>query len=121
MSVLETAPLSIMVLDTALKISRATNEAARMFGLSRPVASPHISQCRLPDNFPSLAPICNDTLILGEPITKEFNSNESRFKLTSSPFFDMRGQMKGVTIVVSEFPGLALELDLILDHAPIFA
>ncbi|WP_299783109.1 chemotaxis protein CheB [uncultured Roseobacter sp.] len=120
MSVLETAPLAIMVLDTALQISQATNAAAEMFGLSRPVSNPHVSQCVLPENCPSLAPICNETLKLGEPISREFTSRGSRFKLTCSPFFDMRGQMKGSTMVVSEFPGLAQELDLILDHAEIF-
>jgi two-component system CheB/CheR fusion protein len=120
MSVLETAPLAIMVLDTALQISQATNAAAEMFSLTRPVANPHISQCVVPENFPSLAPICNETLTLGEPISKEFTSRGGRYKLTCSPFFDMRGQMKGVTMVVSEFPGLAQELDLILDNAQIF-
>ncbi|WP_298912366.1 chemotaxis protein CheB [uncultured Roseobacter sp.] len=120
MSVLETAPLAIMVLDTALQISQATNAAAEMFGLSRPVSNPHISQCVLPENCPSLAPICNETLKLGEPISREFTSRGARFKLTCSPFFDMRGQMKGSTMVVSEFPGLAQELELILDHAEIF-
>lgn len=120
MSVLETAPLAIMVLDTALQISQATNAAAEMFGLSRPVSNPHVSQCVLPDNCPILAPICNETLKLGEPISREFTSRGSRYKLTCSPFFDMRGQMKGSTMVVSEFPGLAQELDLILDHAEIF-
>ncbi|WP_300055384.1 chemotaxis protein CheB [uncultured Roseobacter sp.] len=120
MSVLETAPLAIMVLDTALQISQATNAAAEMFGLTRPVSNPHISQCVLPENCPSLAPICNETLKLGEPISREFTSSGARYKLTCSPFFDMRGQMKGSTMVVSEFPGLAQELDLILDHAEIY-
>ncbi|MFK7868059.1 MAG: chemotaxis protein CheB [Roseobacter sp.] len=120
MSVLETAPLSIMVLDTALQISQATNAAAAMFHLSRPVSNPHISQCVMPESFPSLAPICNETLKLGAAISKEFTSKGSRFKLTCSPFFDMRGQVKGVTMVVSEFPGLAQELDLILDSGQIY-
>lgn len=120
MSVLETAPLAIMVLDTALQISQATNAAAEMFSLSRPVSNPHVSQCVLPENFPALAPICNETLKLGEPISHEFTSRGGRFKLTCSPFFDAHGQMKGSTMVVSEFPGLAQELDLILDHAEIF-
>ena len=107
MSVLETAPLAIMVLDTALQISQATNAATKMFNLSRPVDNPHISQCKLHENFPSLAPICNEALKLGEPLCSEFNSGGSRFKLTCSPYFDMRGQIKGVTMVISEFPGLA--------------
>lgn len=120
MSVLETAPLSIMVLDTALQISQATNAASDMFSLARPIAHPHISQCVLPEGFPSLAPICNETLKLGESAMKEFNAGGSRFKLNCSPFFDMRGQVKGVTIVVSEFPGLAQELDQILDDFNVF-
>lgn len=120
MSVLETAPLAIMVVDTALQISQVTHAAAEMFKLSRPISSPHVSQCILPENCPPLAPICNETLKLGEPITKEFTSDGGRYKLTCSPFFDMRGQMKGATMVVAEFPGLARELDLILDHAEIY-
>ncbi|QJF51015.1 chemotaxis protein CheB [Roseobacter ponti] len=120
MSVLETAPLSIMVLDTALQISQATIAATEMFSLTRPVASPHVSQCVMPDSFPALAPICNETLKLGETIHKEFSSGGSRYKLTCSPFFDMRGQMKGVTIVISEFPGLAMELDAILEFGQIY-
>ncbi|XDA99621.1 chemotaxis protein CheB [Sulfitobacter sp. LCG007] len=119
MSVLETAPLAIMVLDPALQIVQATNAAAELFGLARPIANPHVSQCSLPENFPSLAPICSETLKLGEAVDKEFKSRGAQVKLTCSPFFDMRGQMKGVTLVVSEFPGMALEMDMLLDHAQI--
>lgn len=115
MSVLETAPLAIMVLDTALQISQATNAAATMFSLARPVSNPHISQCILPEDFPSLAPICNETLKLGTAITHELTSKGSRYKVICSPFFDMRGQVKGVTMVVSEFPGLAQDLEVILE------
>lgn len=120
MSVLETAPLAIMVLDTALQISQATNAAATLFSLALPVSNPHVSQCILPEDFPALAPICNETLKLGTVITREFTSKGSRFKVICSPFFDMRGQVKGVTIVVSEFPGLAQELDIILDKGGIY-
>ena len=120
MSVLETAPLAILVLDTALQITQATYAATDLFGLTRPVSGPHVSQCVTPSNFPNLARVCSDTLRLGETTTKEFTSGASRFKLTSSPFFDMRGQIKGVTLVISEFPGLAQELDLILDHGEMF-
>jgi two-component system CheB/CheR fusion protein len=98
-SVLQIAPLAIMVLDTALQISQATNAAAEMFNLSKPVSNPHVSQCELPFNFPNLAPICNETLKLGDVISREFTSGMSRYKLTCSPFFDIRGQIKGITMV----------------------
>jgi two-component system CheB/CheR fusion protein len=109
-----------MVLDTALQIIQATDAAATLFGLSRPVGTPHVSQCVLPPDYPSLAPICSETLRMGEAVQQEFSSEGTRLKLTCSPFFDARGQMKGVTMVLSEFPGLAHELDLILDSANIF-
>jgi two-component system CheB/CheR fusion protein len=118
--VLETAPLAIMVLDTALQITQATNAAADMFSLSLPIANQHVSTCRLPDNFPMLASICSEALTLGEPITRSFSSARSQIKLTASPFFDMRGQMKGVTMVVARFPGLAAELEMVLSRSDIF-
>ncbi|WP_424928109.1 chemotaxis protein CheB [Amaricoccus tamworthensis] len=115
-SVLETTPLSILVLDTALQVSQATNAAVKMYGLSLPIASPHVSQCVLPENFPALAPICSEALHLGEPAEREFSSEGVRYKLSCSPFFDMKGQVLGITIVVSDFPGIVQELDVILNQ-----
>ena len=101
-SVLETAPLAILVIDSALQISQATREAVNRFNLSVPLTHPHVSQCFLPDGFPALAQLCSETLKMGEQQTVECVSNGKPTYLSCSPFYDMHGQIQGVTLVVME-------------------
>ncbi|MEQ6202154.1 chemotaxis protein CheB [Sulfitobacter sp. HNIBRBA2951] len=120
-SVIESTPLAIIVMDNALQISQATNAAANRFAIRRPISSPHISQCVLPKGYPSLAPLCSEALKVGETVTTEFNSNDTRVLLTCSPYFNVHGQILGVTMVVTEFPGLAREMELLLNNSMLFA
>lgn len=101
-SVLETAPLAILVIDSALQVSQATRAAVTRFKLTLPLTSPHISQCFLPEGFPALAPLCAETLKLGEQRSAACTSNNKPLNLSCSPFFDMHGQIQGVTLVVME-------------------
>lgn len=101
-SVLETAPLAILVIDNALQVSQATRAAVARFKLTMPLANPHISQCFLPEGFPALAPLCSDTLKLGEQKSVECTSEGKPIHLSCSPFFDMHGRIQGVTLVVME-------------------
>ncbi len=101
-SVLETAPLAILVIDNALQVSQATREAVTRFKLEMPLANPHISQCFLPDGFPALAPLCSETLKLGDQQSVECISDGKPVHLSCSPFFDMHGRIQGVTLVVME-------------------
>jgi len=109
-SVLQSAPLAIIVTDSALQVRQATAAAAKLFGIKLPITSPHISQCALPPGYPSLAPICSEALKLGETSVHEFTSCGTRVLLSCSPYFDLNGQILGLTMVVSEFPGLAREM-----------
>ena len=119
-SILESAPIAILVLDSALQISQASGSAVDLFKLNRPLSSPHISQCTLPSGFPPLAPICSETLRLGEKISNDFTSRSALVQITTSPFFDGRGQIQGVTMVVTTFPSLAAEMELILNSSNFF-
>ncbi len=119
-SVIESTPLAIIVMDNALQISQATNAAAKRFSIRRPISNPHISQCVLPEGYPSLAPICSEALKVGETVSAEFNSNDTRVLLTCSPYFNIHGQILGVTMVVTEFPGLAREMELLLNNSKIY-
>ena len=101
-SVLETAPLAILVIDNALQVSQATRAAVGRFKLTTPLANPHISQCFLPDGFPALAPLCSETLKLGEQNSVECVSDSRPIHLSCSPFFDLHGRIQGVTLVVME-------------------
>ncbi|WP_306114465.1 MULTISPECIES: chemotaxis protein CheB [unclassified Roseovarius] len=118
MSILESAPLAIVVVDSAFQIIQATRRALDMFNIRRPIATPHISHCALPEGFPSLAPICSEALQMGETVTREFTTNGNSVKLSCSPYFEENGQIQGATIVVSEFPRMAREMEMILqtDH-----
>ena len=106
-SVLESTPLAIIVVDSAFQIIQATKPAIEIFDIRRPLGSPHISQCALPEGYPSLAPICSEALQMGETIEREFDAGDSRIKLSCSPYFVENGQVQGATIVITGFPDRA--------------
>ena len=116
-SVLENAPIAVLVMDTALQITQATYKARDRFDLRRPLSTPHISQCTLPDGFPALGPICLECLGTGLTDTREFTAGTDRVILTCAPYFDTNGQIMGVTLCVSEYTGLAREMETILDSS----
>ena len=113
-SVLQSTPLAILVTDSALQITQATLAAAELFEIKQPISHPHISQMRLPDGYPALAPICSETLKLGSTTEHEFSSSGTRVLLSCTPYFDVNGKILGLTIVVTQFPGLAKEMEMIL-------
>lgn len=119
-SVLSSAPLVILVTDTALQITQATQEATEMFGLTTPASGPHISQCVLPDGFPALAHLCSEAMQNGVKVVRDFDSNGAQVSLICSPSFNNHGKVSGVTLVVSAFPGLADEMDMILKTKGIY-
>lgn len=114
-SVLQSTPLAILVTDSALQITQATSSAAELFGIRQPIATPHISQIVLPDGYPALAPICSETLRLGATTEREFSSDGTRVVLSCTPYFDVHGKILGLTMVATQFPGLAREMELILN------
>ncbi|MGY3436871.1 MULTISPECIES: chemotaxis protein CheB [unclassified Marinovum] len=116
-SVLQSTPLAIIVTDSALQITQATVAASELFHIKRPITRPHISQCELPDGYPSLAPICIEALKLGQTVAQQVTSLGKRVLISCSPYFDSQGQILGLTMVVvtTDFPALAREMDMILD------
>jgi len=114
-SVLQSTPLAIIVTDSALQITQATNAASELFKIAQPIATPHISQTSLPDGYPALAPICSETLRLGGTTNHEFSSNGTRVMLSCTPYFDVHGKILGLTMVVTQFPALAREMEAILE------
>ncbi|WP_370401337.1 PAS domain-containing protein [Sulfitobacter sp. JB4-11] len=112
--VLRSAPLVILVTDTALQITQATQEAINLFGLSSPTTGPHISQSVLPHGFPALSHLCSESMRQGEKTVRDFDSNGEHVSLICSPYFNSHGKVSGVTLVVTRFPGLAIEMDTVL-------
>lgn len=118
-SILESTPLAIVVTDSALQIKQASKEAMDIFQIKAPLATPHISQCILPEGYPSLAPLCSEALKLGTILSEEFMAVGNRVKLTFSPYFDQQGQISGVTFVTTMFPVLADEMEMLLDNSSV--
>ncbi len=118
-SVLQSTPLAILVTDSALQITQATTAASEMFSLKQPITTPHVSQAVLPEGFPALSPICSETLQLGTTTNHEFSSKGNRIVLSCTPYFDAHGKILGLTMVVTQFPGLAREMEMILEASHI--
>lgn len=116
-SVLQNSPLAMLVTDNALQVTQCTDSAAKLFDLAMPIVSPHISQCALPEGYPALSATCSECLRLGEIMSHEFSHRGARVLLTCSPYFNAQRQISGVTVVVTEFPGMASEMEMILRSA----
>ena len=85
-SVLETAPLVILVLDKDLQVSQATATGPNMFGLRRPMMHPHINQCHLPGSIPPLGIMCSRVIATGVAETIEADVDRDRVSLCCAPF-----------------------------------
>jgi two-component system CheB/CheR fusion protein len=119
-SILQSTPFAILVTGSALQISQATMAASDLFCINRPIATPHISQLTLPEGYPALAPICSETLRLRTTTEHGFSSQGAHAILMCTPYFDVNGKILGLTIVVTQFPGLALEMEALFETSHIF-
>ncbi|MEL6959880.1 MAG: CheR family methyltransferase, partial [Pseudomonadota bacterium] len=122
-SVLQSAPLPIIVTDSALQITQMTAAASDLFQIRTPQQTPHVSQANLPEGYPALAPICSEALRLGQTTTHEFNSKGDQVILTCTPYFDEHGKILGLTMVVTILPNVAAEaaeLKMLLEMKRIF-
>jgi len=119
-SVLESAPMAILVLDKALQVTQATLAAAELFQIPARATTPHVSQCVLPEGFPGLAPFCSEALRLGAANSIEFTSDGDQVRMSCAPFFEPSGKIRGVTLLVTKFPGLADRMELLLESSGIF-
>ncbi|WP_281983176.1 chemotaxis protein CheB [Thalassorhabdomicrobium marinisediminis] len=118
-SILHNTPLAILVTDSALQITQATDAACEVFTIPRPINQVHISQVSVPQGYPSLAALCSDALQAGKPVEQEFSSHGTQIKMSCAPYFDDFGKTLGLTLVVTQFPGLALEMEMILSNTRI--
>ena len=90
----------MLIIDMALQIKTANDEAIELFGLRRPIERPHISHLRLPEGFPRLSELCSEAMHLGVTRSAEVSSDGNVYVLRCSPFYNEDGQMRGATIFV---------------------
>ena len=95
-----TAP--IMILDVALQITKASDTAIQLFNLRKPLENPHLSHCRLPEDFPFLTEFVAETLKLGKKQRAEFSSGGKYYTSESSPIYNADGKLRGATLMLTE-------------------
>ena len=95
-----TAP--ILILDVALQITKASDSAIELFNLRKPLENPHLSHCRLPEDFPFLTEFVAETLKLGIKHRTEFTAGRTFYTCESSPIFSSDGHLRGATLILSE-------------------
>ena len=113
----------MLIIDMALQIKTANDEAVELFSLRRPVERPHISQLLLPPGFPRLSELCSEAMHLGETRSAEVVSDRGFYVVRCSPFYNEDGQMRGATIFVvrSELAtDLAKRLEFLLEQADVY-
>ncbi|WP_375689648.1 CheR family methyltransferase [Pseudooceanicola sp. LIPI14-2-Ac024] len=101
-SVLQSAPLAILVIDNAMQVSRCSAPARRKFRIEAGLDLVHLSQCRVPEGYPSLVQIATETFGTREPQIRHFQSGNTFVSLRSVPYFNQARDLRGVTIVLSE-------------------
>ncbi|WP_424933120.1 CheR family methyltransferase [Amaricoccus macauensis] len=103
-SVLQSAPSSILVVDNALQIVRASQNAQYTFKLpERSATRMHLSQASVPHGYPSLTHIANETFRLRENQEHQFTCGQKLVSLKSAPFFDENMALRGITMIFSEY------------------
>lgn len=101
-SVLQTAPLSILVIDNALQISRSSAHARERFQITEGLERMHLSQCQVPEGYPSLVQVASETFQSREAKVMHFQAGSTFVSLRSMPYFNEARDLRGVTIVISE-------------------
>lgn len=121
-AVLTNIPTAVLVVDSALQISRASKAAEELFRLSGRGRHIHLSQCAAPPSFPSLLDICDEVLRLGRPLQRDIVSGDRTFILTCAAYLDGHGRPSGATMVFTEAPvalNLSRRLQALLDQGSV--
>lgn len=101
-SVLQSVPLAILVVDNAMQVSRCSARARELFHITDGLERMHLSQCRVPEGYPSLVQIASETFQSREPRSMQFLVGSASVSLLSMPYFSEARDLRGVTIVMSE-------------------
>lgn len=102
-AVLASVPAPMLIIDTALQVTKANEAAINLFRMSRPVDRRHISQCEVPESFPNLSAVCNEAMHLGTTITREIELPGKVVSMTCAPFYNKDGQIRGATMIFPDF------------------
>lgn len=99
LAVLESVVSPLLIVDVSMHITKANKSAVSLMQFKHPVDRPHLSQCKLPADFPPLSEICSEAFRVGNAITRDIVTDESVYTLECSPYFNSEGQLRGATLM----------------------
>lgn len=99
---LETAPYVLMLADQALVLRRLSKMGLKFFDLPKiGPAGIHLSQCTLPQGFPSLLPMANAVIKSQEATRLTIEARAQTYVVNMAPAFDKHGKLLGLTITIT--------------------
>ncbi|MEO0989527.1 MAG: chemotaxis protein CheB [Pseudomonadota bacterium] len=100
-AILDNIGTAVLIVDTSMQITRASQEAIERLQIGSPVEGTHLSQIPPLHGKDSLAAICVASMQQGKKIVREIGE-ESPVVVRCSPHYDMRGRFRGASIVLIE-------------------
>ena len=101
-AVINSVASPVLVIDLALQVVKANDAALDLFQMRRALDRPHLSQVRVPDGFPHLAELCNESLHLGKLVSRNVISGGALYRMKCAPYSNQDGQLRGATMMFVE-------------------
>ncbi len=120
-SILSNIAAPIIVVDAGLHIVRCSQNARSLFDIDPMVGRPHLSQCKLPEGFPSLTVLLSKIIQSGERAECTIDTPLFAGSVVAAPYFSSKGELIGATAIISDTSelGARAELELLLDKIPL--
>ena len=120
-SILSNIAAPIIVVDAGLHIVRCSQNARSLFDIDPMVGRPHLSQCKLPEGFPSLTALMSKIIQSGDRVEATIDTPSFAGSVVAAPYFSSKGELIGATAIVSDTSelGARAELELLLDNIPL--
>ncbi|OWU84408.1 hypothetical protein ATO6_11910 [Oceanicola sp. 22II-s10i] len=120
-SILHSAPIAILVVDSALQILHSSAQARRRFDIADGLDNMHISQCSVPPGYPSLLRIASNSMQTREPQEETFVSGSKLVQIRAEPYFSETRDIRGVTLIATETESdeLMIKMDMVEEMAEI--
>lgn len=102
-AVLDSAPMKIIVVDTALQVTSVSGMAQEVFGLDASVIGTHLGLVLLPPAYPdAVAPAAR---AVRDGVMSEATFEDGRFQVTMrcAPWSDQTGRTRGAVLAFSRF------------------
>lgn len=120
-SILSNIAAPIIVVDSGLHIVRCSQSARVMFKIDPFVGRPHLSQCALPEQFPSLSNFMSEIIRSGARSERQIETDAFKGSIVAAPYFNSKGELIGATAIITDTSELRVrqDLEVLLNSVPV--